>query len=113
MKPNVKILTDEERTAWRERVAAIEAERPKIEDDLRKMELAAKEPGFSGQLRRAIHGTNRRGVLLPQLMERANIEWDVLGPFLRRQAPLPSDAIDRLIEAMGVSLVCQEHEQGA
>lgn len=101
------------RELTKEELAAIEAEWPQIVEDTKEMETAAADSGFSGQLRRAIHGTNRRGVLLPQLMERANVDWDVLGPFLRGQAPLPSDAIDRLIEAMGVSLVFQEHEQGA
>ncbi|HUQ70217.1 MAG TPA: hypothetical protein VM165_11870 [Planctomycetaceae bacterium] len=97
-------FTPDQLEAWQAAVAAAEAERPKTEDYFRRAEKAAMEPTFSGELRRAIHGIHSRQMLLPTLLERAQIDWATLEPFMTGDGSLPSEAIDRLADALGLHL---------
>ncbi len=84
-----------------EKLDAFEAERDQVNDDFIHFETAAAEETFSGKLRQAIH----RGPLpLSVLMQRTGIEKEALVAFLRGDAPLPSDAIDRIADVLGLAL---------
>ena len=62
---------------------------------------ARKEKTFSGFLRRAIH---RFPLSAPKIAQRADVEWAHFSDFLTGAAPLPSDAIDRLVKVLKVKL---------
>lgn len=84
-----------------EKLTACEAERDQVNDDFAHFETAASEETFSGHLRQAIH----RGPLpLTVLMQRTGIDKNALVAFLRGDAPLPSDAIDRIAAVLGLAL---------
>jgi hypothetical protein len=105
-----KSFTPAEREAWEAAVAEAEAEQPETIEYFRKANVAAAEPTFSGELRRAIHNVHDRQMLLPTLLERAQVDWATLEPFMVGEAPLPSDVIDRLVDVLGLHL---QQEAGA
>ncbi len=100
----LKTLSDEESARLRNLAAAIESERPEIDARLQRMRAAAAQTTFSGQLRRAIHAVHQQEMFLPTLLERANVSWDVLEPFLLGDSPLPGEVIDRLVDALQLEL---------
>lgn len=67
----------------------------------RKLVAASAEPGFSGALRRAINAA-----LIPahQLAAECGIERTALQQFRTGEAELPSGAVDRLVERLGLEL---------
>jgi hypothetical protein len=103
-------LTPEERARFQQNAAQAEADNtPEARAQTQQMLTAANEPTFSGALRRAFHGCIRAPGILPHaLMKQARIEWSELKPFLLGNAPLTSDQIDRLADALGMELVHQD-----
>lgn len=86
-----------------ERVAAqIEAEKPDIVRRLQLCEAAQREPGFSGDLRRAIHAG---GKPLDSLAAAAQMEVVRLCEFLEGTAELTSDQIRNIANELGLQLV--------
>jgi hypothetical protein len=102
----MKEFTPAEREAWQRSVAEAEspAERAESEAYFRLAKAAAAEPTFSGELRRAIHSIHQRRMFLDTLLERAQVDWATLRPFMIGEAPLPSDVIDRLVNVLGLHL---------
>lgn len=95
-------LTPEQVAAQRLAIAEAEADRPRIVALFKKMAAAAKEAGFSGSLRRAIYESN----MMPQdLALEAGIDPLALEAFACGEAPLPTDAVDLLVEHLGLALV--------
>lgn len=111
MDRTLKPLTPEESARLRSFANAIEIERPEIDQRLARMRAAAAEPTFSGQLRRAIHAIHQQEMFLPTLLERAQVRWEELEPFLLGESSLPSDIIDRLVETLQLELqtISSEH----
>lgn len=97
-------FTPEERAHWQQAVEHAQAERGESDEYLRLASVAAAEETFSGELRRAIHDLHGQQMFLPTLLERAQIDWPTLRAFLIGEATLPSDAIDRLIQVLGLHL---------
>lgn len=99
-------FTPEEREQWSRDLAVADAENtPESWEKFRRMQSAADEPTFSGELRRAIHRVHQtRGFFLPELMQRSQITWNELQPFLLGEASLPTDAVDRLVHELGLHL---------
>jgi hypothetical protein len=99
-------FTPAEREAWLRSVAEAESPEARAESEayFRLAKAAAAEPTFSGELRRAIHGVHQRRMFLETLLERANVDWATLEPFMIGEAPLPSDVIDRLATVLGLHL---------
>ena len=103
-------FTPAEREAWLRSVAEAESPEERAESDeyFRLAEAAAAEPTFSGELRRAIHGVHQRRMFVTTLLERAQIDWETLRPFMIGEATLPSDVIDRLVNVLGLHLESTE-----
>jgi hypothetical protein len=108
IKRTMRTLTPEESARMKELAEKVEAERPLIDEKFRRMELAAEEATFSGQLRRAIHGIHQRGLSLPEFLARTGMTWETLERFLLGEAPLPSDAIERIAEVLNLELQVAE-----
>lgn len=102
----MKEFTPAEREAWRRSVAEAESPEARAESNeyFRLAEAAAAEPTFSGELRRAIHSVHQRRIFLDTLLERANVDWATLRPFMIGEAPLPTDVVDRLASVLGLHL---------
>lgn len=99
-------FTSEEREAWLRSVAEAESpeERAASDEYFRLAEAAVAEPTFSGELRRAIHGVHQRRMFFTTLLERAQVDWETLRPFMIGESTLPSDVIDRLVGVLGLHL---------
>lgn len=94
-------FTPEERAHWEQAVRETEAELPRLMAQLSQLRAAAAEPSLSGQLRRAVHSAT---LPLPRIADRCAIDLRTLGAFLRGEATLPSDVMDRLAEVLGDQL---------
>jgi hypothetical protein len=84
--------TPEQRADWERRVAAEMAFKDERIQSIHKRDAAALEPGFSGDLRRAIAASGA-------------IDADLLESFCEGEAELPSNVIDKLVEHLGLQLV--------
>jgi hypothetical protein len=93
--------TTEQAAEWRAAAEAAESHKEQIAEDYRKLVKAAEEEGFSGWLRRAI---GRAGRPIRKIAADANIDFRLLHEFRMGDATLPSDAIDRIIAALGLAL---------
>lgn len=91
-------LTEAEQERLRRAQAAVADELP---DLIRRDQLrtdAAREPTFSGELRRVIH---QGDLTLNELAEKTGTTPEILDDFLTGEGTLPSDVIDRMVEALG------------
>ncbi len=79
----------------------VAAELPELIEKHERTLDAAEEPTLSGELRRAIHGSD---LLLPTISARSGVSMLDIDYFLAGDAPLPSDALDRLAATLGCSL---------
>jgi hypothetical protein len=70
----------------------------------RKLVRAAEEPGFSGDLRRAIRASRRRP---DQLAAEIGVDPELFDRFCTGEADLPTPALDRLINELGLKLVAE------
>ena len=103
-------FTPEQEVYWRRSVEEAERERPQVAEQFRRIETAAKEQTVSGAIRRAVP---RCGIDLAALAFKAGVSMDLFGDFLEGMAPLPSDAIDRLAQVMGVKVTDAVPEHAA
>jgi hypothetical protein len=82
--------------------ALVESERPDLAARLEREDIAAAQPTFSGELRRAI----RASFLQPgDLARDAGVDWQDFALFLQGRAELSTRAIDLLASRLGLSLV--------
>jgi len=79
----------------------IEQELPALADRDARMREAAAEDTLSGNLRRAIHRSHRP---LGEIAREAGISTPVLCDFLEGERTLRSDVLDRLAQAVGVTV---------
>jgi hypothetical protein len=94
--------TPEERERIERIAALIEAERPDIERRYWMCVAAEQEPGFNGDLRRAIH---TGGVPLEKLADAAQLHVFGLCDFLEGTAELTSSQIAAIVQLLGLQLV--------
>jgi DNA-binding MarR family transcriptional regulator len=95
-------LTPDQRNAWR---AAVEEELAAKEENiahLRKIHAAAEEPGFFGDLRRAIL-LSRRPV--HELAQQIGVDPRLFSDFRAAEAELPAAALARLLETLDLRLM--------
>jgi hypothetical protein len=95
-------FTPEQRQAWRQ---AVEQEMAGKEENIahfRKIKTAAEQPGFFGDVRRAIL-LSRPSIV--KLASDIGVEPRVLSDFQAGDAELPAAALDRLIETLGLRLM--------
>jgi hypothetical protein len=82
--------------------ALVESEQPDLAARLEREDMAAAQPTFSGELRRAIRASR----LQPgDLARDAGVDWRDFALFLQGHAELSTCAIDRLASRLGLSLV--------
>jgi hypothetical protein len=67
-----------------------------------KIKVAAEQPGFFGDIRRAILSSRRP---LDQLAAEAGVEPRALSDFRAGDSDLPSAALDRLLDVLGLRLM--------
>ncbi len=79
----------------------IEQELPDLAGRDARMREAAEEDTLSGHLRRAIHGSRRP---LRDIGREAGISTTLLCDFLEGERSLRSDVLDRLAQAVGVTI---------
>jgi hypothetical protein len=95
-------FTPEQEEEYRRMVEVEEAGREANIAYARKLLAALREPGFSGDLRRAIKASRSDYRELAQALE---IDVQLLDAFRTGDALLPSDAIERLVAILGLKLV--------
>jgi hypothetical protein len=103
--PGGRIMIDptpEQDEEYRRMVEIEEAGREANIAFVKKRDAAADEPGFSGDLRRAIRSSRRDQ---RELASDLGIDVELLEAFRAGDAALPSDVIDRLVDLLGLKLV--------
>lgn len=71
---------------------------------LRKIKIAAEQPGFFGDVRRAIALSTR---CIDDLAREAGTDVRLLSSFRAGEADLPSAVLDRLLEILGLRLMME------
>jgi hypothetical protein len=95
-------FTPEQKAEWDTAVRAELAGKEETIAHLRKIQMAAEQPGFFGDVRRAII-LSRRPV--HDLAAEIGVTPALLSEFRAGDAELPSAALDRLIETLGLRLM--------
>jgi ribosome-binding protein aMBF1 (putative translation factor) len=95
-------FTDEQRKTWREAVEQELAAKQENTVHIRRIMTAAEQPGFFGDVRRAILVSRRS---LDELAAAIGVEARVLADFRAGEAELPVAALDRLMETLGLRLM--------
>lgn len=97
-------FTAEQAEEYRRMAAEENAAREANIAQIRQRDQAAAEPGFSGDLRRAIRSARRRP---EDLAAELGIDVQLLEDFRKGEATLPSDVVDRLVAVLGLRLVTE------
>ncbi len=95
-------FTPEQEAEWKK---AVDKEWTAKDENIahhRKVVKAAEQPGFFGDIRRAIQLSRRP---LAELAAEIAVESRFLSDFLAADVELPAPALDRLIEALGLRLM--------
>ncbi len=95
-------FTPERRQEYREAVAQEMAGKEANIARCRKIKAAAEQPGFFGDIRRAILLSRPS---IPDLASSIGVEQRVLSDFQAGEAELPAAALDRLFEKLGLRLM--------
>lgn len=95
-------LTPEQKERYREAVAQEMASKEANLDHYRKIKAAAEQPGFFGDIRRAILLSRPS---IPELATRIGIDRQILSDFQAGEAELSATTIDRLLETLGLRLM--------
>jgi hypothetical protein len=95
-------FTPEQGKAWREAAEQELAEKNENSAHVRRIMAAAEQPGFFGDIRRAILLSRRP---TSELAAEIGVESRVLSEFRTGQAELPATALDRLLERLGLRLM--------
>lgn len=88
------------RERWETALKALDP--AQIEGDFAACEAAAREPSFSGFVRRSVH---RAGLPLTQIEEQTGIPARRLADFLRGRGSLDNLELDRLLDTLGIELL--------
>jgi hypothetical protein len=103
----VRDFTPEQLAEWRQAVAEEEAAKEETIAGLRRMQAAEAEPGFFGDLRRAVSArlvaAHKQG--RPPSTEPLGIDAQRLEAFREGALSLTDDELRRLIDALGLQLV--------
>lgn len=95
-------FTPELRERWLRAVEEEERARPANSRRALRTFAAIEEQTFSGELRRAIIAS---GIHVQEIAKRAQVPFDALDAFMGGDAPLDSDAINRIVRTLGGYLV--------
>jgi hypothetical protein len=97
-------LTPEQAAAYRQAVAEELAGKKEMTDYVRKLRAAEQEPGLFGDLRRAINASRLERTLIAAEI---GTTPDELDKFRTADAPLPPEALKRLVDVLGLQLMQQ------
>jgi hypothetical protein len=97
-------FTAEQKGEWQEAVQQEMDGRDETIAHVQKIKAAAEQPGFFGDVRRAIALSNRR---VDELAKEAGIDLHLLSDFRAGEADLPADALDRLLESLRLRLMLE------
>lgn len=97
----MKTMTPEQRAEWRRVVELEQAAQPEETARWNRIAAAAREPGFSGDLRRALLNSGRK---LNEFADAAEVPHATFLEWMGGEASVPSEAVDRLVEALGLRL---------
>jgi hypothetical protein len=95
-------FTPEQRKEYREAVAREMAGKDANIAHCRKIKAAAEQPGFFGDIRRAILLSRPS---IHHLATAIGVDWRVLSDFQAGEAELPAAALDRLLDILGLRLM--------
>lgn len=99
-------FTPEQRAEYAQAVAEEEASVAPNRERFQKRQQAAREPGFSGDLRRAINAARRPS---RELAAQLGIDVQLLEDFRCGDATLPTDVVDRLVGVLRLRLMAEIH----
>ena len=100
--PRIPTFTSQQKAEWQ---AAVQQELAGKEENLahiRKIKTAAEQPGFFGDVRRAISFSRRP---VQELATEIGVDWRLLSDFRAGDAELPSAAIEKLIATLALRLM--------
>lgn len=95
-------FTPEQRREWQATAAEEAASQSENVEHFRKVQSAAREPGFFGDVRRAILASRRP---VAQLAAQIGVEPRLLSEFQAKSAELPATAVDRLLQELHLRLM--------
>jgi hypothetical protein len=95
-------FTQDQRSEYQELVAREMAGKEANIARCRNIKAAAEQPGFFGDIRRAILLSRPS---IPDLATSIGVDWQVLSDFQAGDAELPVAALDRLLEELGLRLM--------
>jgi hypothetical protein len=95
-------FTQEQRKEYQELVAREMAGKEANIARCRRIKAAAEQPGFFGDIRRAILLSRPS---IPDLASAIGVDWQVLSDFQAGDTELPAAALDRLLEKLGLRLM--------
>ncbi len=95
-------FTAEQRNAWREAVEQELASKDENAAHIRQIVAAAEQPGFFGDVRRAMLASRRP---IHDLAGAIGVEPRILSDFRAGTAELPAAAVDHLMETLGLRLM--------
>jgi hypothetical protein len=95
-------FTDEQRNAYKKTVEQELASQAENVTQIRQIERAAKQPGFFGDVRRAILVSKRP---IAELAEAVGVDAQLLSDFRAGNVELPATALDMLLETLGLRLM--------
>jgi hypothetical protein len=95
-------FTPEQRKDWRKMVDMDLASKDENIAHARKIKTAAEQPGFFGDIRRAILLSRPS---INELALQIGVEPRVLSDFRAADGDIPATALDRLVEALGLRLM--------
>jgi hypothetical protein len=95
-------FTPEQEQEWRAAAAQEMAGKEENIAHIRKLQAAAAKPGFFGDVRRAIIHCRRAS---DELAAEIGVDPHLLSDFRAGEADLPSEALDSLIETLGLRLM--------
>ncbi len=95
-------FTDQQKPDWQRMAQQEQAERAATLGQLEKIRQAAQQPGFFGDVRRAISSSRRP---LSELAGTIGVEPSLLSDFRAAEAELPAQALAKLIAELGLRLM--------
>ena len=95
-------LTSEQAVAYREAVQEELAGKDEMVAHVRKLRAAEQEAGLFGDLRRAINASRLDRNVIAQMIGTTRAELD---RFRTAEAPLPPEALRRLVDVLGLQLM--------
>ncbi|MEX0611217.1 MAG: hypothetical protein WD738_06250 [Pirellulales bacterium] len=95
-------FTPDQKKEYRQAVAREMAGKEANIARCRKIKSAAEQPGFFGDIRRAIMLSRPS---IPDLATAIGVDWRVLSDFQAGEAELPAEAVDRLLGELGLRLM--------